>query len=85
MSKLRTEFTKNSASLILEKEWYDYWKISLFGPTVFLGSASDFEEDFYKYGAVFVTGIVFTKAFGFNNIEISVIGFGIGVSRQYSY
>ena len=50
-----------------------------------LDSPSDFEEDCRKYGADFSTGIVFTKAFGFNNLEISVLGFGIGVSRQYSY
>ena len=84
MSKLRIEFKKNSVSLVLQKEW-DYWKINLFGPKVFLGSPSDFEEDCRKYGADFSTGIFFTKAFGFNNLEISVLGFGVGVSRQYSY
>ena len=85
MSKLRAEFKKNSASLVLEKEWYDYWNISLFAPKVFLGSPSDFEEDSYKYGADFNSRIVFIKAFGFNKLEISVLGFGVGVSRQYSY
>ena len=85
MSRLRTEFKKNSVSLFLEKEWYDYWKISLFGPSFFLGSPGDSEEDCRKYGAHFSTGILFAKAFGFNNLEISVLGFGVGLSRQYSY
>ena len=85
MSEFRTEFNASQINLILEKHWCDYWKLGFHLPELHIKEPGPYGECTARYAIRLPTEISFTYSYGFWSFGIHLLGFGVSLSRQYSY